>query len=88
MLEPSILLVGCAKYVNSNEQCAWVLSSENDWDSIPFLENLINSPGETSRINSAPIAEKAEDSEATICTLPSFFSPKTSGRKPHGSRAA
>ena len=74
--------------MNSKEQWALDFSSENISVSIPFLLNLINSPGVTSRFNSAPIADNADDSDATMCVAPSFFSPKTNGLKPRGSRAA
>ena len=88
MLVPSMLLEGWAKYVNSKEQCARVVSFENISVSNPFLLSLINSPGVTFRCNSAPTAEIAEDSEATMYVSSDFLCPRTIGRNPLGSRAA
>src|SRR3989338_3954736 len=88
MFVPSILDVGCAKYVNSNEQCACFFSSENISDSIPELLNFNSSPGRTSRTSFAPTAVIADDSDATIVTCPYSFEPRTIGLNPRGSRAA
>ena len=64
------------------------VSVENNSVSIPLLLNFTSSPGVTSRSSFAPIADNAEDSDATMCVLPSSFFPITKGLKPFGSRAA
>ena len=74
--------------MNSNTQSR--LGALPQWrvsDLTPDLSATTISPGRMSRSNRAPMASRAQDSEANT-TPPSFRRPMHSGRKPWGSRTA